>query len=73
LLLVKYLHHLIPAFAYPITCPVPFGIGPMGGEVNSHGINLLAEAGFDAVDLLVQTFPYALDLLIGCPDLIAEP
>jgi len=52
---------------------VPFGIGPMGGEVNSHGINLLAEAGFDAVDLLVQTFPYALDLLIGCPDLIAEP
>jgi len=62
LLFVKYLHHLISAFAYPITCFVPFGIGPMGGKISSHGINFLAEADFDAIDLL-----------IGCPDLIAEP
>jgi hypothetical protein len=31
---------------------VTFGIGPMSSEVSSHGIDLLAEAGFDAVDLL---------------------
>ncbi len=42
------------------------GIGPVGGKVGGHGIDLLAEFLVNGIDLLAEAFIYRVNLFIQC-------